>query len=85
MVSLLIMKSNRKELELSQMQIPLLAFLESYNQNIPAGFPHASVAILKKFQDTYPALFKNGDTWSTAQHRKKLIDWLSGYRNALQS
>ena len=77
------MKKNREELEISQMQITLLAFLESYNQNIPASFPRASIAILKKFQDAHPMLFKNGDTWSTGQHRKILIDWLSGYRGAL--
>ncbi len=81
MVSLLIMKKNREELELSQMQMPLLAFLESYNKNIPAGFPRASAVILKKFQSTHPMLFKHGDMWSIAQHRKRLIDWLSGYRD----
>ena len=75
------MKRNREELELSQMQVPLSAFLESYNQNIPASFPRASVVTLKKFQSTHPMLFKHGDTWSIAQHRKRLIDWLSGYRN----
>ncbi len=84
MVSLLVMKSKREkeELELNQMQISLSAFLESYNQNIPSAFPRASAATLKKFQDTHPALFRNGDMWSTAQHRKKLMDWLSGYRSA---
>ena len=75
------MKSKREELEISQIRMPLSAFLESYNQNIPASFPRASVAILKKFQDTHPMLFKSGDIWSTAQHRKKLIDWLSGHRD----
>ncbi len=81
---IIIMKRNKAELELSQLQMPLLAFLESYNKNIPASFPHASAPMLKKFQDTHPILFKNGDTWSTAQHRKKLMDWLSGYRNIAQ-
>lgn len=76
------MKRNREELEISQMQVPLLVFLESYNQNIPASFPRASVALLKKFQDTHPMLFKNGDMWSIAQHRKRLVDWLSGYHDA---
>jgi len=72
------MKKRREELELSQMQIPLLDFLESYNKNIPVTFPRASVAILKKFQSAHPVLFKNGDLWSTGQHRKKLMDWLAG-------
>lgn len=79
------MKSSREreELELSQMQTPLLVFLEAYNQSIPATFPRASVAILKKFQGTHPTLFKNGDMWSTARHRKKIIDWLSSNRTIL--
>lgn len=78
------MKSKREKeaIELNEMQIPLSAFLESYNQTIPAAFPHASVGALKKFQIIHPALFKNGDMWSIAQHRKKLMDWLSGYRDA---
>lgn len=67
-------------MDLSIIRVPLTAFLESYNKNIPASFPRASVAILKKFQSIYPALFKHGDMWSLAQHRKKVIDWLSSYR-----
>jgi len=70
------MKKHREELERSQIQMPMSAFLESYNRNIPAAFPSASVEALKKFQLLHPTLFKDGDTWSTAQHRKKLIDWL---------
>ena len=72
----------KKEVDQSIVQIPLAAFLESYNKNIPASFPKASVSILKKFQSIYPALFKHGDMWSLAQHRKKVIDWLSSYRSA---
>jgi len=68
-------------MELNQRLIPLPAFLASYNKNIPASFPQASVAILKKFQGTYPMLFKKGNMWSIDQHRKKLIDWLSVYRD----
>lgn len=77
------MRTRRKEEpELGFTQISLEVFLESYNKNIPADFPHASIAILKKFQGVYPALFKHGDTWSIAQHRKRVIDWLSSYRDA---
>lgn len=75
------MKRNKEELELSQRPISLQEFLESYNQNIPADFPRASVKTLKKFQDKYSSLFKNGDMWSIALHRKKMMDWLSGYRD----
>lgn len=75
------MKRNKEELEISQMQVSLPLFLESYNQNIPASFPRASVALLKKFQSGHPTLFAHGDTWSIAQHRKRLIDWLSAHSN----
>jgi len=78
----LIMKKNKAELEISQMKLSLSEFLESYNQNIPDTFPRASIANLKKFRGAHPALFKNGDMWSIDQHRKKVIDWLSGNREA---
>ena len=74
------MKRRKQEEDLSGVRIPLTAFLESYNKNIPSAFPRASIAILRKFQSIYPALFKHGDMWSLAQHRKKVIDWLSSYR-----
>lgn len=65
-----------KKLEVNQEQVTLEAFMDFYNQNIPKGFPRASVEILKKFQMSHPTLFKQGDTWSIARHQKKLIDWL---------
>ncbi|MDO8655582.1 MAG: hypothetical protein Q7R48_04225 [bacterium] len=74
------MKRRKQEEDLSIVRIPLGAFLESYNKNIPATFPRASISILRKFQSVYPALFKHGDMWSLAVHRKKVIDWLSSYR-----
>ena len=58
------------------------SFLESYNQSIPERFPHASVASLKQFQTTHPALFKDTDEWSLDKHRKRLMDWLVSYRDA---
>ncbi len=76
------MRTKNAEFELSQIQTSLLVFLESYNQSIPKGFPRASVATLEKFQGLYPTLFKHGNTWSVARHRKKLIDWFS-YRRIL--
>lgn len=79
----LTMKRNKGELEISQRQISLSEFLESYNQNIPADFPRASVVNLKKFQGTHPTLFKSGDMWSIDQHRKRMIDWLSGNREVV--
>ncbi len=71
------MKRN-KEFEISQLPITLGEFLKFYNQNIPDSFPRASTKKLKKFKDAYPTLFKNGDMWSVALHRKKIMDWLSG-------
>ena len=58
------------------MRISLADFLKSYNQNMPASFPRVSVAMLKKFKDEHPLLFKHGDSWSLDEHRKKIIDWL---------
>lgn len=75
------MKGKREEFELSQVRTNLAMFLEAYNQNIPAGFPRASVAMLEKFRGAHPALFKHGNQWSVALHRKRVIDWLSGNRN----
>ena len=73
------MRKNREELERNQAHVVLSVFLEDYNKNIPAGFPHVSVKVLKKFQDLHPTLFKQGDMWSIARHRKKLMDWFSSH------
>ncbi len=51
-------------------------FLESYNKNMPAGWPRATTALLQKFKDGHTALFTHGELWSLDQHRKKLMDWL---------
>lgn len=75
------MRRNEKEVHLGDVQVSLPVFLESYNKNIPEGFPRATVSILKKFRDLYPTLFKHGENWSIALHRKRVIDWLSSYRN----
>lgn len=77
------MKSKKDmELALNQERTPLVVFLDSYNKSIPEHFPQASVKVLKRFKDAYPALFKHGDEWSIDRHRKKLMDWLSSYREA---
>jgi hypothetical protein len=60
----------------SLLQITLSEFLELYNKNMPAHFPRASVALLKKFKEGHETLFKHGDLWSLDSHRKKLMDWL---------
>ena len=57
------------------------SFIKYYNDNIPASFPRATVRILKKFQALYPGLFKESAEWTINKHRKKLMDWLSSYRD----
>lgn len=71
------MKRKDEAYELSKTQTILSVFLKAYNKSIPMDFPRASIAGLKKFKDLYPTLFKRGNLWSIAEHRKKLIDWLS--------
>jgi hypothetical protein len=72
-------KKDKEQQELNEAPVTLAVFLESYNQNIPAGFPRSTVATLKKFQEAHPMLFKQKDSWSVDRHRKKLIDWLSSH------
>lgn len=59
-----------------ELQISILDFLKSYNQNLPANFPLASVSLLNKFKDSHANLFTHGDLWSLDRHRKRIIDWL---------
>lgn len=68
-----------KDSKQSEEKISILDFLKSYNQNMPAAFPKASMAVLLKFKETNAGLFKNGDLWSLDQHRKKFMDWF--FRN----
>ena len=70
------MKNSREELEASQKKLPLLVFLQSYNDNMPQSLPRASVALLEKFKEEHLTLFKPDNLWSLDLHRKKLIDWL---------
>ena len=51
-------------------------FLDSYNTNMPPGYPRVSIALLEKFRDEHQSLFKSKEMWSLDHHRKKLIDWL---------
>lgn len=52
-------------------------FLKSYNADLPANFPRASLALLREFKRSHAALFKNENVWSLDQHRKKVMDWLT--------
>ena len=76
MVSLRVMRKFDEDLKVSELQISLLDFLISYNQNIPTSFPQASVALLQKFKDTHSMLFTKSDLWSLDRHRKKVMDWI---------
>lgn len=50
-------------------------FMELYNQTIPVGFPRVTEALLKKFRNEHPPLFKEGELWSMDKHRKEVVDW----------
>ena len=51
-------------------------FIESYNANMPHGYPHVSLEILEKFKLAHPNLFRNEGIWTLEQHRKRMIEWL---------
>ncbi|MEK7566954.1 MAG: hypothetical protein AAB527_02370 [Patescibacteria group bacterium] len=70
------MKRRDVQLELNQAHTTIEVFMKAYNQTLPQGFPVVSVSTLKKFQETYPLLFKNKAEWSIEKHRKRLMDWL---------
>lgn len=70
------MIGSKKNMKEGPVLISSTEFLESFNKNMPKGFPHVSVALLKKFKDAHPALFTHGELWSLDQHRKKIMDWL---------
>ena len=59
-------------------EIPLtnVEFLESYNKNMPEGYPLVSLAILEKFKQTHLKLFNADGAWTLDQHRKRMIEWL---------
>ena len=70
------MRKNAADYKISQEQVSSSDFLKSYNKNIPATFPKATVVLMNKFKDNHIMLFKHGDLWSLDQHLKKMMDWL---------
>lgn len=72
----LVMSKYETNFGVNEMRITSAAFLVSYNENMPESFPRASLALLRKFKDEHPMLFKRDNLWSLDQHRKKLMDWL---------
>ena len=51
-------------------------FMDNFNQNMPAGYPHVTSAILARFKANHLPLFKGSGAWSLDQHRKRMIEWL---------
>lgn len=51
-------------------------FLDSFNANMPAGYPHITLELMKRFKLSHPALFKAPNAWSLDLHRKRMIEWL---------
>jgi len=68
-----IKKGNEKHVDV---QLSLMDFIRSYNENMPSGYALASEEQLLQFKSDHVSLFKNGDMWSIDQHRKRIIDWL---------
>lgn len=59
-------------------ETPLSAeeFLESFNANMPEGYPHVTMEILERFKLAHPNLFKKPNVWTLDLHRKRMIEWL---------
>jgi len=70
------MKAPDLDRERCERKLSINDFLKSYNENLPARFPRASLTFLREFKKTYPALFNGSETWSLDRHRKKFMDWL---------
>jgi len=70
------MNKPKELIKLNDKPLTNTEFLEVYNKNMPKGYPHASLPLLKKFKDEHSNLFKGTSLWSINQHRKRLIDWL---------
>ncbi|MBX4200341.1 hypothetical protein KW790_02690 [Candidatus Parcubacteria bacterium] len=51
-------------------------FMESFNGNMPDGYPRVTAFTLQKFKDAHTSLFKSDGLWSLSLHRKRMIDWL---------
>lgn len=60
----------------SEKSLSFADFMKSYNEGLPSQFPRASLALLREFRKLHSTLFKDGNSWSLDQHRKKVMDWL---------
>lgn len=77
-------KPKIKEPDLNAAKTTINDFIRYYNQNIPISFPQASFQSLEKFRATHAGLFDgSSEEWTIDKHRKKVMDWLSSYTEAL--
>lgn len=70
------MKKDPNVIEPHEKVLTTAEFLESFNDNMPAGYPHVSLAQLEKFKADHQSLFSNSGGWTLDQHRKRVIHWL---------
>ncbi len=70
------MKKVPGELLPYQMSMTDAEFLKSFNDNMPAGYPHLTLLTLKKFKDAHTSMFSGEGSWSLEHHRKRMIEWL---------
>ncbi len=63
----------------SEKLLSLPEFLKSYNGNLPAEFPRASLPLLREFRKVHENLFKRNNSWSLDQHRKVVMNWLPAH------
>ncbi len=67
------------EKERSEKKRSIDDFIVSYNKNLPADFPHATLSASLEFKRLHPSFFKGNSSWSLEHHRKKYMDWLPQY------
>lgn len=70
------MKVKIKPIATDEILLSDTEFLASFNKNMPTGYPHLTVALLNKFKEVHPSLFKGKGLWTLDQHRKRIINWL---------
>ena len=78
------MKGPDLDRERSEKKLTLNDFLKTYNEGLPAGFPKASLPLLREYQKTYAGQFKDTTLWSLDLHRKKFMDWLPMHLKSLE-
>ncbi|HEY0010337.1 MAG TPA: hypothetical protein VGB97_00285 [Candidatus Paceibacterota bacterium] len=60
----------------SERPLSLPGFLKIYNDDLPTGFPAATIELLREFKKTHRSFFRLDAKWSLDQHRKRVMDWL---------